>query len=163
MSEIENFRFRPHNGPLWYPQSDVFDWRSVFLSKIALRGDSEPLGLTLTLGEHEQDVTTDNTTLFLNRALQDLDALRITDVRDERQWWWFRGTDPSFDGLARMISPLATIVLSNCPKEWVEAQYLQHRELMLETGQVAVGDEEIAGMIAELDDPNAVQRWLSEG
>lgn len=166
-AEFDHFKFVSSESPLWYPESDTYDWRKIYVARLALKHESEPNGLIMVVGGHTQEITEANTTLFLNRAMDEMDAVRIMDERDDLPedidgyWWWFRGLDDGFDNFARTIATHATTVLNNCPQSGIEQQFHRHRALRTQLAQ-GLADDEISDMSRFLDDPTAVAQWLTE-
>ncbi len=167
-AEIERFVFVGNGEPLWCPRSETFDWSRVYAEKLGHDGQELPNGIDMQVDGYVQPVTAENSTLYLNHVMPDMHAIRIRDERVELPsqgiedgcFWWFKGLDIGFNGLARALKPHMTIVINHCPQSGIEQLYL--RRLMLRTHIAeSLGTDAIGNMVSELDDPEALSKWLS--
>lgn len=137
-------RFEYGGGESWYPESEHFNWREIWLEQLE---DDEierrPLFFIIDEDNYCQQINEQNTMVFNNQADDDFDAVAIIDERDGKPWWWFRGLHDYFDDLLHQVGGYATVVYNDCPQDQVERNYFRVRDELGEILSQVIEIEEV--------------------
>lgn len=80
-----------------------------------------------------QQITHENTSIYLNRVAPELDMLAHIDPRDGLEWLWFREDDPDvFKKLVIGIGALSLVVTTEYPCKDVVDAYLRRIDVEIE-------------------------------